>query len=309
MWHISPYVYMSYYGGAVNLILREKFRLTRRKYRNFDILIIGECYSLTGVIPQIIEKTTGFTCYNFSTHTPHTILSSYCLFKDYIESHKTKPKYVILAFASRAYNIKITDPSYLYEAAQDNFKIYIEEFGILKATRFSLPFLRHELFFRQVIKDPGVILKLKIRKKEFIHSYIKSCEIDKGYSYWHAEQIYRDNATDSGYKKEYDFYPSSFSLKYLHKTMELAEQNNMKIVYLITTSPPDWYGLFNKYRHIEKRDKFIEGLKEKYRNITVLNPQDMLNEKQFYSSGHHLNKNGAILLSKFLAQEINKLKT
>ena len=62
--------------------MKVKNRFAQRDKNNFDIIILGDCYNISGIKPAIIEKRTGLSCWNFSAYAWQTIFASYILFNN-----------------------------------------------------------------------------------------------------------------------------------------------------------------------------------------------------------------------------------
>ena len=86
--------------------------------------------------------------------------------------------------------------------------------------------------------------------------------------------------------------------------MELAQKNNIPVIYLKPTLPKKYFDFEEKQYHIsELYDNFIASLASHYSNMTVLNLQDILS---YYQSKQHLNRKGSAILSEYLTYLENK---
>ncbi len=113
---------------------------------SFDILVLGDCQSITQFDPRIIWEKTGITNMNFATHKRYTILSSYSFFKNYIEIHKDKPRYVVISYLPSSIQLpkkEIIQDSIpnLYDLREGNIRILLDEFGFDQTLQFMLPSL------------------------------------------------------------------------------------------------------------------------------------------------------------------------
>lgn len=89
-WPVTPFE---------GLRLKLKNELALSKEKAFDIIILGDSHGHISIIPKIIEEQTRLTCFNFSLFGAQGTLAPYWMFRNYLKSHDTKPKYVIVEFS------------------------------------------------------------------------------------------------------------------------------------------------------------------------------------------------------------------
>ena len=100
------------------------------------------------------------------------------------------------------------------------------------------------------------------------------------------------------------FTVSGYYYKYIRAMLDLAGKNNIRVIYSMSSRPPDWYELEERHGIVKQYNAFVDLLKREYPALIVLNPQRLLNEKDMYSSSSHLNKKGARLLTRFLSEAL-----
>ena len=298
------YFYVSdpLFSGLRNKIKNELSQTTRN---NFDILILGDCFNNTGIVPKIIYERTRLSSYNFSHFATHSTLISYCLFRNYLRLCTEKPKYIIIGFLPKSLEISNNNIalSYLYDYKKGNMGVFTDEFGFFRAIRFVMPSLKHQYFFKQMLISP---LSIKIPSKKQIVNVITKSYHNYGYYGGVADEVYEQEAEDGGSYQKFTVTP--FSYKYIKKILDLAEKNNIKVIYSIPTTPPDWYRLDEKYGIAEQYNNFVNLLKKEYPELIIVKPQHFINKKDAYRDQHHLNGKGAHLLSNILSNKINELK-
>lgn len=303
--YFDNYFYMYPFEG---LRMKIKNEVSQSRGSHFDILVFGDCYNLTGVMPRTIEKETGLVCYNFSTHFIQTIFPSYCMLKNYLVAPSRRPRYIIIGFLATSLavtkeNIKKESLPHLYEFVKGNEAMFLKEFGIGQALNLLTPSLKHQYFFNDFLKN--LMSFSRVRGKREIDDFIKSVYNDGGYYAWRSNDAYREAISDD--KNPTDFSVSPFFTKYFNKFLELAKKNNITVIYLMPSTTLDWQERDRRYGVPAKYEIFLNSLKKDYPDLIILKPQHLLNEKALYVDQRHLNGRGALDLSEFIARKINEL--
>ena len=283
------------------LRIKIKNRLSQASGNHFDVLIFGDCYPHLGIQPKIIEQRTGLTCYNFSTYVWQTALSSYAMLRNYVQ-HSSKPKVIILSFNSWGAAFSKGDifkerMPFFYEFAQGNEDIFIQEFGFAQGVKFAIPSVGKQEVLQKIIRSP---FHVSLGNPKAINDFIATVQNDGGFdpSYMDAPYNYWRMTTQQ--------YPLSlFFKRYVISILELAQKNNIPVIYLKPTLPQDYYEFEEKKYHVsELYNGFIALLSNHYSNMIILNPQEMLGDPVYYQSKQHLNRKGSLVLSEYLAAEI-----
>lgn len=294
-----------YYAPFDGFRIKIKNELSQSGGHSFDILAVGDCYGIVGIMPAIMESETGLTCFNFSTHRNQTILASYCLLKNYLERCFKRPKYIIVSFLylTMRDNRDMVKLAFFYDYLRGNLGPIIKEFGIEQCIKFLIPSLKHQDLLAAYTQDPRSIdFPGKMTLDEFRKRVIY---FDKGYYPRNSERIFRGN---NGAPVLPDFSISPFFRKYLDKILDLAQRNNIRVIYLVPTVPFEEEQPHTKYTDINDYNDYTQLLKKKYPDLIILSPQDILHQKDLYRDAVHLNEKGARILSLYLAQKINRLK-
>ena len=296
------------------LRIKIKNEISQSRENNFDILILGDSHSHVSIKPKIIEEKTGRSCFNFSTFGWQGTIGSYWFFKNYLDSHVLRPKYLIVAYSFlTAYPEEFTRDMQiinLYDLRKGNILAYMEEFGFIPGIKFIFPSLKHQGRFKEFIKSP---FSFKMPTKKQLDDFIMQVYLDKGHYPLRVEKVFSPEAKESGYKKFFEyanldnFKISPFALKYLRRSLDLAKKYNIKIIYEVQPLPPYLYNKISRYNYLKQYNDFIDSLKKDYPDIIVINPQNILDSDDMYMDRDHLNGKGAPILSEFLAQKINEL--
>lgn len=288
--------------GFEALRMKVKNEFSQTSGNRFDVLVMGDCYNIVGVIPRIIETETELSTFNFSTHLAQTVLASYVMLENYLRENATKPKFLILGFLPITLGSS-TELGYLYEFKDGNMAVLKKEFGLRQAIRFSIPSLKHQSFWKEFVNNP---LSVRLSTKAEIDDFIETVYLDSGYYAWRANAVYRGSMKETD-APLYEFKVSDFSFRYLMRILDLAEVNNIKVIYIFPTHPPDVYQAHLQQGLVNLYEDFLESLIKKYPGMTLVKPQHVLNDKSMYINWSHLNSKGAAELSNFLAFKLNEM--
>ncbi|MFH0732484.1 MAG: hypothetical protein V2A72_06145 [Candidatus Omnitrophota bacterium] len=303
----DDYFYASSHAmEGLRMNIKNKFSQNRRN--DFDIIVLGDCYNSTGVNPNLIYEKTQKSCWNFSTYAWQTSFAAYCLFNNYMKACKKKPKLLIIGYIPQIglswtkKDIATTKIFYLYEFKQGNVTSFAKMFGVASVLKMFVPSLKHQGILKRFFAEPIAIIK-NIPSRQRLNNVIASVYKDKGYDATVEEGIYK-----GGGVIEEPLRPiSPFFKQNLESILDTALKNNMKVIYLIPTSPPGqgdkdkYFAFLKEYKH------YINSCKEKYSNMIILHPQGKLNSDEFYGQTAHLNKKGMLILNDYLAEQINRL--
>ena len=289
------------------LRIKVKNSYSQKPDKNYEIVVLGDCYNMIGVIPKIIEKNTGLDCYNFSVFAKQTIFVSYLLFDNYLAESEKKPAYLIIGFKPETLSytkkdiIKYYMP-YLFDFKEGNIFVFIKEFGIFQGIKLLFPSLKHQEVLKEFFRNPLNVLE-RIPGKRQLDNFIKRITTDKGYYARRAKDFYKGDFKVGNSIPNFEI--SNFTQKYLTKILELSQKNNIKVIYLRPSMPPDVYAIYAERGIAKEYEDFVSDLKTTYEDMVDISPQDVLYNIDMYADNVHLNGKGAQILSKFLSHIIN----
>ena len=290
------------YGNTMKL----KNKYAQSNGQDYSILILGDCYFVTGINPQIIKEKTNLSAFNFSVGADPSILLPYIYFTHYLKDCVKKPKYIIVGylpqfiFYNKEYIRKLFLP-YFYYFRKGNIGILMKEFGFVESFKFLIPSLGY-----QELLQKGKFLKDFSAKPQKQDDRLKEIIEKGGFTPLAGDRIYKEH-------KEYKVYPyvtfneSLIFQKYFDKILKRAYEANIKVIYLIPTVPPDWYAVYEKTGIVKQNFEHLYAWQKKYPNFIILDLQKKLNTKEIYADRIHLNPIGANKLSYLIAEEINKI--
>ena len=248
-----------------------------------DILVLGSSFAKRSVVPDIISKILGKTCYNAS-EPGHGILCSYARCQLFLANHK--PELIVYALT----------PGFDYYKDESNHK-YL---------RPLKPVFNNEEV-SQVVRTVSSDQYLNVKSLSYFYRYnellfsylgrlLNKKENDNGY-----ESLTGDfNLASQGYRRTTSKI-DSLKLNYLKKMCSLADNAGIKIVFIITP-------VFD-FDNSSMSDYDVAYQVSKDHNIPILND---LNNKyisqdiSYFYDPCHLNDKGARAYSKILANQLKQ---
>ncbi len=292
------------------LFARVKNNISKIPNQNFDILVFGDSYSNYGISPDIIEGKTGLSCFNFATNGENSAYYSFCIFDNYLKANSRKPKFVIIGFMLSVASTKKPNSEFVYEFSDmSNIDLLIREFGVAQTLKYFVPTLRNQYFIADIIKNPGLIFNISNNKQRYFEETYKILLRNKGLVKCEEQKQFIEDQQRKEYLKYFKFSKSSKSLEYLKKILEYDEKNKINTVLVLTTNPKCVLDSTLQKGEIAEYKKFLYALQKEFPHLVIEDPQNFMNDKDFYSDEVHLNLKGEILLSSLLADKITQLKS
>jgi len=261
---------------------------------NADVIVNGSSKALVHVSPFILDSVLQLSSYNLGING-HDFYMQHCKYSIY-EQHNTKPK-LIVQIISNSTLIKRED---LYQLEQ--FLPYLHDSILVQNTKdyigldffdYSLPFVRY--FGHSKIIKEGILSYFNIQTPQKKSKY-------KGYA---PKSLQWDNSFDR-FKKYFPkgktLEPHELSIQKFKEFIKRQRQNNIPLVliYPPTYAPSQKYisnrvQIMNLYQAIAQEHQV---LLLDYSHIPLTNQQD------FFYNSQHLNKQGAELFSRRLANDL-----
>ena len=297
--------------------MKIKNEVSQTKDKNFDVLVLGDCYNLEGVDSNIIASNTEMTVFNFATHTNYTIWASKLMLKNYLEHNSKRPKYIVMTFLPKTfiYSKKSAVKSglpFLYEFKKGNIKEFIKEFGHFATLKILIPSLKHQEYFRNILIPIQMVKKVvdlreKIKEKEMtVEKFVRSVHDAGGYYGKYGYQFYKEFVLSAG--QRYGVEPSEFFKRNFGEILDMARENNVDVIYHVFSAPPDWFKLYYDSSILKSYLDYIEAIKGTYPNVDFIHTQTFMNKMSYYRDSTHLNWGGTKVLAEFLSYTINRLE-
>jgi len=301
-WAVYKHDIFLYPVPSENLRMNLKNKISQSEEREFDILILGDCFNIMAYDPNLIEEDLNFTVFNFSTFVGQTIMASFLMLHNYIKFHENPPQLVVLGYIpsllaiDKAF-IQDSHMMHLYDFQTGNIRALSREFGMAQGFKFMIPSLKHQEYFKLMKQWPN-----KRRTNEFINSFYKN----KGYYPWRADEMINVNFPDQTNMEGQVFQLSFFAQNYLKKILDLTITHNIPVLYVVPPDLPEDENTSNWEKRRKSSILQIYLLKKSYHNLMVRDPQHIIKSEHFIDRTH-LNKKGTEVMSKYLAKEINQV--
>jgi hypothetical protein len=279
-----------------------KNKISQRNDTNVDVLIMGDCFNLEGIDSKFIEETTGLKTFNYATFSNHTIVSSYLLLKNHLKHNSRKPRYMVINFIPELTTVTEKtffqkNLSFMYHMKDGNFLSFVPIVGFEKAVQMQIPSLKNKDFFLKGRFKKGLAQAQEI--KDFENNLMDH----RGQYTRHQKESYTTCLPPTGVI--FDYKPSPFFLKYLHKILDLAKANNIMVLFPMFTAPEDMYNNLYATSHVaEIYFNLLGQLKKEYPNLIFWGWQDDFSNRSLYRDCIHLDEKGSSLMSQKLAEII-----
>lgn len=292
--YFDNYLYPPPFDG---LQFKLKNDLAQSGKSSFDVVIFGDSYVLLGIMPEVIEKGTGLSAFNFSTYADFSAFTSYLLLKNYLSSRAGRPTLIIAGFlpstvtTTKEYLVE-NKQHVLYHYSRGNILLFAKEFGAAQAVKFLVPSLKHQDFWK---------LRVWFSGRTMVDGFIKQFYQRKGYADDRAGWVYtgaraRDERPD-------ELSASLFFQKYFLAFLRLARQNGVKVLYVVPALPPDIASQNVQSGRTGQYLSFLRSVQESF-GFKILDPQAILDKNDYFADEAHLNGQGARRMSEYLASVI-----
>lgn len=270
------------------------------------VIILGDSRTKAGLLPKALSKST----YNLALGGASPMEGYYSL-KEYLSAHE-KPETLLLCYAPMHYmdvdtfwtrtvyfhNITREDAYEVFEKAE-NFqcvdKILIEN--------YKLEFLQYQLYmpnkYATALKNAGFIF----RHDKTVEKY-KKVKRNKGHAYYGLDEF--SDGID-GEAKVSDFVPSDIITDYMHRIMDLCEQEGIRVI--VETAPVNAtsYGIFTDEFKAHYRE-YMTNLQARHPEATVYTDFYRFENDQF-GDADHLNKRGSENFTAFIKEKYPEVFT
>lgn len=305
--YVNPMNYSSYSYSITNNI--KKYMKNSLKK---EAIIIGDSRALAGITPTVFNSGDS---YNLSI-AGGTPIEGYFTVKKIIKYAK-KPEYIILSYAPfhlinhNTYPRPIAedlldykDITELYEDLNNDSEIFwdnkqlsfseIKDLNLLKAYLYKLKFplyfkaeMRNSMFNRS---SSNLKIKESVEKSMGTFSFGQ-----KEY----CDELNRESSLSS-------FSPNEVIIKNLKKLLDLAEKNNIQVIYYnMPFNESSYISLPLKFR--SEYNSFFKKFKKLYPKVVFLS-QIKYYENSFFGDSSHLNISGQLKLSIELNETLKKIK-
>lgn len=263
-----------------------------------DVLIFGDSVAKAAVIPQILSENA----YNISMAGATTI-EQYYILQDYLEHHEP-PKALIMMYFIGAYD-SIEDffwnrTIYFNCLKTNQFREIVENgaFSEEEKTQNIMKFWQYKLCspnkYYAAIKNAMFENRYEINQKEY-----EIAQKSKGQHYFGTEPAFEPNNVTITGKQQ--FQPLAVIDTYLHKCIQLCQENNIQVILEQHPINASTYANMNQDYKQQYTD-YMKNLAEQYPEI-VVNIEYNVCESDWLGDFSHLNEKGATQFSKELKEK------
>ncbi len=296
-------LYWDFWNGVMAKVKNE---FSTMPGNNFDVLTLGDCYNQTAIIPAVFDHQTNLTSFNFSTNSTRTIISSYVMLKNYLKVNKP-PQYIFIGFLPQVWTQEKAEVirDYLWilsDFKKQNIQLFIKEFGLINTAKLFVPSLKHQDLWEKISLSA---IFFGIRHKEEIEEDV----VGYLFRYRGALNVW-GNAVNvvapPNLEKCGTLTVSSFFKKYTEAILKLCRKNGIRVFYIIPAVSFEWANQAQRCHDNDEIKVYLNSLKREYANLKILEPQEILKENKWYYNAQHLNYQGAVRLSSWLADVVRQ---
>ncbi len=255
------------------------------KINNIDFLFLGSSKCYRTYDPRIF-KNAGYDVFNLGTNA-QTNIHTYYLLKDKLKSKTINVAFINLDFGLFSKNV--TEPS-LDLISNKTFNIYSLKIALKTISPMVLNSTIYQ-FFNQLFYP----IEQKKQKQIAKNKYISGGYVESQYQSKSIEAISRI--------KPFAYSIKHNQIKYLKKTINFLEQNNIQVVLV---HPPEPVEYINKTMNYDEFLNLVTKISEDY-NIPFWDGNKMgefTADEHFYDASH-LNQNGVKLFNQLIINKIN----
>lgn len=252
-----------------------------------SIIVLGASRAAHHYVPSVIEKETGFTCYNYGMDG-RNIFSQYIVANEIFSKADVKPKLVLLEVAY----IDIEDtPGWNYEKLSNLNVLYKRNNDVKKLLEEINPKEALYLRYCNLYRYNSSILGLLARQ------FLSIEEQDKNKGYVPLYSVWNNSADIVENSESPEIHP--IKERYLRLFIELCLNSSSK---LIMYNSPD----FRVFKNPSIWEKKIKEICDEYGVTFINHSNDALfwEHKEWFNEPFHLNDKGAKKYSTIVSSEI-----
>jgi hypothetical protein len=285
--------YGSFLSHSDSIIVAEKIRFTERPYKDYQILILGDSSIQFSVKAYQLQQLTGLSAYNLAGFGSHTLLMQYCWFSNYLENVTAKPKVVVFGILPWTLALPEIIDFRRYSYDRRCTAEFTKWHGYLQTALSIIPSLQHRFFARTLIHDRDPAWGPTAEEQATMRQTLKE---QQGY-YNYKPQHRWNPTTEAKWSQDIPrFQISPLNQEYFLRILDLAQQSKSKTFVVVGIAPG---------RTVPEYNKFLEKLPALYPGLQLIDPSEILNSPALYYDYMHLNAEGAELLTRFVAEQVN----
>jgi len=294
--------------GSTRLRMRLKSRAAYTGEAPAEIVIFGDSSSYVGLIPEILERNTGMSAYNYATLMREGKISSRLMLSNLMRNPATQPKVIVLCwapFALAGFGRPVGRIEFTY--SHGNAGLLIEEFGFWTWVRSQVPTLRHQALLRSLVLDRRWPARADL---DAVDQAVSSARRNKGRLSHREGHIYDGGENFKRYAARFlGSEPVSESEQQeIGAILDTASDHEIEVVAFIAPLVPESYRFYSETPRWEVISEFFPSQRSRLPGLVVLDVQDQFMENRYFSDSLHLNGRGARKLSNLVGRAIARLE-
>ena len=304
------------YKDGASIVCEEKRIAVRKKIwkaseDKINVLYFGASGILTALIPEVFDSVLNQQTYSMNLALPALPIGSYYhYFLDYLENNPA-PEHIIMTYhvddepillfntyGNQGINFPREVVSYFLNRPDKNQIInYLLPFHVYWKSLFR--------YYYNSVFNPSHIEETSKRNELIVRDMIK----ERGYYFIMEQARFPDGRLPENYMEESDCPDCELKIfdpdtdVYVDRFFKLTKELNVEVLLI---SYPVRKGV---YKQFETTPEPIRKLVDRYENISI--PSDgwklPFYPNKYFSDPVHLNKSGALLFTKDIAQEFNRI--
>lgn len=278
---------------------------------DFDLLVLGGCFTYDGVVPKVLEEELGVRAFNLAVNRAHLHVSSYVLFERYLKASSEGPLLVALEVSPDA----ITRKNIKYG---NLFSEHILPFLGPGWDLFLLSDLPEKIaLLRYLITPPSVKRQYFLRRSDWIAALMNldRARVEKEMGLWWNDQGYLNKDRDilslqrrrpitvSPSMRKYE--TNELNLTYIEKILTLAGERSVPVVLFTPAINSERKRVWSRHQiPLKHREKLFE-IEERHANVAgIVDMMDYILPDSWMADNYHLNYKGAMEFSKALGERL-----
>ena len=303
-----------YKDGASIVCAQKRIAVRENKWNASEekpnVLYFGASGILSALIPEVFDSIMNQQTYSMNLALPALPIGAYYHYLlDYLDNNPA-PEFIIMTYhvdgepvllfntyGNQGINFPREVVSYFMNRSDKNQTVnYLLPFHVYWKSLFR--------YFYNSVFNPSHIKATRKKNERIVQDMIQ----ERGYYFIREQARFPDGKLPDDYKEESDcsdcelkiFDPDSDI--YVDKFFSLTEELDIEVMLI---SYPVREGVFKQFEAIPEP---IRKLVDRYENISI--PEEgwklPFYPNKYFSDPHHLNKSGALLFTREVAEEFNK---
>ena len=263
-----------------------------------EIVCFGSSVSEVGFCSEIIQDSTGISCYNLSIDGTR-IRQSRAIINEVLESNEKLETVVFgLSFFEFEPIEKLTAPKrYLAHYKNSNIRATFMEIDEDYAKKVSyMPFYKFSQYDHVYFKNAALGFRNVILSRPNKPIHLGWSPVDREYN---------GILNKGSNPKKKDLVISKFELMEFKRLINECQNKNVNVILVMFPTCHSGFTFYRNYKnYLNEIERIVEASGVYYFNYCC---ESWANEKKWFYNDGHLNRQGAIKLSKQLAQDLKTI--